>query len=104
MLEKPNVLELLVAETNRKQDLTQKILIQMTPDFENKKLSGLTRSQVNMARDNFEACLLKIKAGEIENAIYLFSRGCWNLGEAMGRAKLENPDHTKECLPPESLA
>lgn len=101
MAEEKTFGQLFVEETNRKQQLAQKILGQMGPDHENKKISDITMSQVKLAIDNFEACIQRCRSNNAEEAIYFFSRGCWNLGEAMGRAKVENPKR-KEFLPPET--
>lgn len=90
-------------EANRKQELASRIFKQMEPDHSDKKLSDATLAQVKLAIDNFEACIQRLRADNAEEAIYFFSRGCWNLGEAMGRAKVENPKR-KEFLPPESTA
>ena len=103
MSEKPTTLQLLAEEANRKQELAQRILTQMGPDHKADKLSDQTMSQVRLGIDNFEACILRIREEDAEKAIYFFSRGCWNLGEAMGRSKVENP-RGKECLPPESTS
>jgi len=93
------LLESLLEETHKKQELALRIREQMGPDYEAKKISDYTVSQIKLAIDNFEACIQKLRGEEWDDAVYFFSRGCWNLGEGLGRAKLENPKKQQLRIP-----
>lgn len=69
--------------------LISKIHTQITSDVEKGVLSAETINLLALARDNFDASLINLKQNNYPEAVYLFSRGCWNLGEFMGRSSIE---------------
>jgi len=81
--------ELLEKAIQQKLELTNEIEKQMAKDVAQNKLSGITLSKHHLARESFKSALTHLVQGKVEDAIYLFSRGCWNLGEFTGRSQKE---------------
>lgn len=72
-----------------KLDLADKMALQMQDDVKNKIISSMTIEKHYVAKESLEAAKLRVKAGNVKEALYFFSRGCWNLGEFMGRSRIE---------------
>jgi hypothetical protein len=73
----------------QKLQLTKQIESQMKEDVEKKILSDLTIEKHHIARESLKAAQTHLIQDKWDDAIYLFSRGCWNLGEFQGRSQLE---------------
>jgi hypothetical protein len=74
---------------HEKQQLLERIKRQMRSDVAEGIISHTTENLIGMAQDNLDACLLKLEQNQYYEAVHLFSRVCWNLGEFTGRSKLE---------------
>ena len=74
---------------HQKLELADKIEKQMAEDVANGVLSEQTIGKHHLARESFKAAQTHLIQEKYEEAIYLFSRGCWNLGEFQGRSQFE---------------
>lgn len=80
--------ELLLDAADAKLQLIERIKQQMVPYIEKGTISPRTVNLIKLARECFIACKMKVTS-EPQNAIYLFGRGCWNLGEGVCLGRLE---------------
>lgn len=72
-----------------KRTLVDTIGRQMASDVDKGLLSIDTLQAYTNAKNSLDASLLHLERKEFQEAIYLFSRGCWNLGEFKGRSDFE---------------
>ena len=75
---------------------------QMRPDIEAGVLTAQTQECMHIAHESLEAAKIKLTQGRLADAVYLFSRGCWKMGEVIGRAayeKVEVPDARPDSDP-----
>jgi hypothetical protein len=61
----------------------------MEADIASGKLSARTLTCVHTAQESFKAARLHMQQNKHSDAVYLFNRGCWNMGEVMGRSFYE---------------
>lgn len=90
--------ELLLNAIQQKIELADKIEKQMVGDVASGLLSIQTAGKHHIARESLKAAQTHLIQGKYEDAIYLFSRGCWNLGEFQGRSQLERK--VQQTTPP----
>ncbi len=62
---------------------------QMQPDIKAGKLSTRTLECLHNAQESFNAAKMHMQQGKHADAMYLFSRGSWNMGEVLGRSFYE---------------
>lgn len=75
-----------------KLDILKRNREQMQADIKAGKLTPRTLECLHNAQESFDAAKLHMKQGKAADAIYLYSRGSWNMGEVMGRSFYEKQD------------
>lgn len=81
-------LDMFLAEVDKKISLANTIKEQMQPLFDQQIVSPQAMQYLKLARESLEACKIQLSQ-DPQGAIYLFSRGCWNLGAAVTQGRLE---------------
>jgi hypothetical protein len=80
--------DLFLEAVERKLELADIIYKQMQPLYDANIISQESMGKIKLAQESLKACKMRLST-EPEDAIYLFSRGCWNLGEGIGRGRIE---------------
>jgi len=83
------MVELLKEAIAQKLALAEKIQKQMQPDVQKNLISTKTQGKIHLAIESFKAAGMNLTQNKFEDAIYLFSRGCSNIGETLGRSAYE---------------
>jgi len=76
-----------------KMELLNRNREQMRSDMDSGVLSSRTVGCLHTAQESFKAAKLHLDQDKAADAMYLFSRGCWNMGEVMGRSAFEKEIH-----------
>lgn len=86
--------ELFLEAIEGKLGLADVIYKQMQPFYDAGVISQESMGKIKLAQESLKACKMRLST-EPKDAIYLFSRGCWNLGEAVGRGRFERDQKTQ---------